>query len=386
MVPVLLAASTSVFIVSLFAVPLSDSEHRWVWVAVSGGVMVACVVALILLTRRQRVVPPAEPIDVATADREGRVFLAKVLDVHTVQHTDGRALTAVRLIAQPRNRPIYQTTIGVELRSVLTLGMIVVVAQADPDKPGLTLLDPPPSHWAQVAQQEYRLTPIWTAPQWEDDRGIPRWLRSAPIAVVVLSVLLAVGGRGWVAVQELDTSGSFFGQRNPWPSATPKLDLFDPENTQRAVDELIEASGVTESTWVEVQRYTARFDLLTGPGAQTTDTWQWQGQSPTRVGPESLQSDPDELPDELFDLTTIDWSLVGALMEQVPELTGINDPDATVYISRPTVEEVTTTVQFQIIASSAYYTGTVIADQNGQVVTMWDGAPGSPAAEWDASH
>ncbi len=164
-------------------------------------------------------------------------------------------------------------------------------------------------------------------------------------------------------------------------------DVFQSAQTRQVVDDLVAVAGGTQFTELVMYREYVVSEAPTTPGAPTTDQYNWRDGEATREGAATIQPDPAELPDELFDVTTVDWSLVEPLVAQLPELTGIADPQgAGVLVRRATDVNVTTPVEFHLSLSDDYYDAYLTADATGAIVSMHGGHPDSPSAAWEAAH
>lgn len=150
------------------------------------------------------------------------------------------------------------------------------------------------------------------------------------------------------------------------------------------IADLVEVVGDTQFVSVTLGRGSAYAEALTGPEAKTTDDFYWRDGKAGRDGPTSSQPTRKGLADSLFDVATVDWTLMEGLAAQVPELVGRNTSDFSVTVeladSEPSV------VQFDIYVPSNYpgsgESAWIVADATGRIVSMRGGDPGSPVATW----
>ncbi|GEL46682.1 hypothetical protein CHO01_17980 [Cellulomonas hominis] len=394
----LLAFTSGVLATSivLLATGIGDGGLPWV-------VPVAAVVGAILLTlvsigtTLAGVRAPREK-DVEAAVRENRISLARVLETRaTGSSVNDQPVCDIRLVVASRTRPAYTTTtralVNLGSLPVLQGGAVVVVAQLHADRPEVALLDPAPADWRDAAQRDTTVRTMPEAPVWEappapgrDRRGLLR----IPGVLLVVAFLAGVGLRAW---PERDVVTSL-AQGTSLSDAVAQRDrdraeaasIFPAVRTREVVDDLAEVAGGTQFTEVLLFQTYAVAEALTTPGAQTTDRFVWRDGGASRDGAATIQPDPAELPDELFDVTQVDWSVVERLTAQAAELTGIDDADGpTVIVRRSTTDE-GAPLQVVVSVDDDYRDAWLTADASGNVVEMRGGAPGSASAAWEAEH
>ncbi|WP_217616214.1 hypothetical protein [Cellulomonas sp. GbtcB1] len=406
MLRLLLSAVIGFFVASV-VLRVADLDAGWEWAfGVSLGVMVPLMV-LVSIGRTFAGARSARPQDVEAALRENRVSLAKVLETRATGTTiNDQPLCEIRLVVASRTRPAYTTT----TRSVVNLGRlpglqrgaVVVVAQLDAERPDVALLDPAPAGWQEIADRDTHVRDLPEAPVWEagpargrDRRGLIR----IPAVLLLVLALVGFGARVWpvrdealalvqgTPLEEVQAeAGAASGPVTDTETDAP-VDLFAAANTRGAVDDLAAVAGGTQFTEVGIYGDYIVAEGLTAPGAPTTDRYTWRDGEAARDGAATIQPDPATLPDELFDVTAVDWSLVEPLVAQVPELTGITAPDGpSVLVRRATDPAVTTPVEFHLWLGDEYYDAFLTADATGTVVSMHGGRPGSPSEAWEAAH
>lgn len=394
----LLAFTSGVLATSivLLATGIGDGGLPWV-------VPVAAVVGAILLTlvsigsTLAGVRAPREK-DVEAAVRENRVSLARVLETRaTGSSVNDQPVCDIRLVVASRTRPAYTTTtralVNLGTLPALQNGAVVVVAQLHADRPEVALLDPAPADWRDAAQRDTTVRTMPEAPVWEappapgrDRRGLLR----IPGVLLVVAFLAGVGLRAW---PERDVVTSL-AQGTSLSDAVAQRDrdraeaasILPAVRTREVVDDLAAVAGGTQFTEVLLFQTYAVAEALTTPGAQTTDRFVWRDGGASRDGAATIQPDPAELPDELFDVTQVDWSVVERLTAQAAELTGIDDADGpTVIVRRSTTDE-GAPLQVVVSVDDDYRDAWLTADASGNVVEMRGGAPGSASAAWEAEH
>ena len=406
MLRLLLSAVIGFFVASV-VLRVADLDAGWEWAfGASLGVMVPLMV-LVSIGRTFAGSRHARPQDVEAALRENRVSLAKVLDTRATGTTiNDQPLCEIRLVVASRTRPAYTTT----TRSVVNLGRlpglqrgaVVVVAQLDAERPDVALLDPAPAGWQDIADRDTHVRDLPEAPVWEaapargrDRRGLIR----IPAVLLLVLALVGFGARVWpvrdealalvqgTPLEEVQAeAGAASGPVTDAETAAP-VDLFAAANTRGAVDDLAAVAGGTQFTEVGIYGDYIVAEGLTAPGAPTTDRYTWRDGEAARDGAATIQPDPATLPDELFDVTAVDWSLVEPLVAQVPELTGITAPGGpSVLVRRATDPAVTTPVEFHLWVGDEYDDAYLTADATGTVVSMHGGRPGSPSEAWEAAH
>jgi hypothetical protein len=403
----LLLSAVIGFFVASVVLRVADLDAGWEWAfGVSLGVMVPLMV-LVSIGRTFAGARSARPQDVEAALRENRVSLAKVLETRaTGTSINDQPLCEIRLVVASRTRPAYTTT----TRSVVNLGRlpglqrgaVVVVAQLDAERPDVALLDPAPAGWQEIADRDTHVRDLPEAPAWDappargrDRRGLIR----IPAVLLLVLALVGFGARVWpvrdealalvqgTPLEEVQAeAGAASGPVTDTETAAP-VDLFTAANTRGAVDDLAAVAGGTQFTEVGIYGDYIVAEGLTAPGSPTTDRYTWRDGEATRDGAAPIQPDPAALPDELFDVTAVDWSLVEPLVARVPELTGITAPDGpSVLVRRATDPAVTTPVEFHLWLGDEYYDAYLTADATGTVVSMHGGRPGSPSEAWEAAH
>lgn len=399
----LLLSAVIGFFVASVVLRATGLDDGWEW---AFGVSLGIMIPLMVLTSIGRSFAGsrhARPQDVEAALRENRVSLAKVLETRaTGTSINDQPLCEIWLVVASRTRPAYTTT----TRTVVNLGRlpglqrgaVVVVAQLDAERPDVALLDPPPAGWQEIADRDTHVRTLPEAPVWEappapgrDRRGLLR----IPAVLFLVFAVIGFGARVWpVRDEALDlVQGTPLdevraeAQQVAETEAPEVYDVFSPAQTQRVVDDLAAVAGGTQFTELVMYREYVVSEAPTTPGAPTTDQYNWRDGEATREGAATIQPDPGALPDQLFDVTTVDWSLVEPLVAQLPALTGIADPHgAMVLVRRATDVNVTTPVEFHLSLSDDYYDAYLTADATGQVVSMHGGHPESPSAAWEAAH
>ena len=224
--------------------------------------------------------------------------------------------------------------------------------------------------------------------------------RSQPI-VAAVAVLVLCGVIWWAvsrssgASSESVTSETAASEStaSPTPSADPGPPTYTAELAPQVIADLVEVVGDTQFVSVTLGRGSAHAVALTGPGAKTTDDYSWSDGKASRDGRSPNQYPRKDLPDKLFDVTTVDWTSLQALADRMPDLTGISDQDVSVWVIRAdTRADSSSAASFSTCMKKrgADILGTedcearVITDATGRIVWMRGGAPGSPASRWAA--
>jgi len=227
--------------------------------------------------------------------------------------------------------------------------------------------------------------------------------RGLLVAVAVVVVLLVVGGGAWgVAALSgmLDTPSASSPDKPPSSAArddptttgggrNPGNDTSDPpvgslpvysaERMEQIADDLVDAVGGPQVTWVVFYEggYVIAYAPLE-PGSTKFDEYTWRDGKVTH-GPLSIQPDAADVPKMLFDLTTVDWTVVEPLVDKVPELAP-EEPLGFVSVHRPGTMMstyssvftygVTTPVMFTVATHGDYGSSMIYADAAGKVVKV----------------
>lgn|GEM_PF-953997 len=394
---VLLAAVSGVLVASLVLMITGVGDGGLPWVLPVAAVVGTLLLTVVSIGSTMAGIRAPRPTDVEAAVRENRVSLARVLETRATGTTvNDQPVCDIRLVVASRTRPAYTTTTRALLNlgtlASLPSGAVVVVAQLDPDRPEVALLDPAPAEWQAAAARDTTVREMPEAPVWEappargrDARGLLR----IPAALLVVVFLAGFVVRVWPerSVVTALVGGSSLSEavaareRERAEAAS----IFPAERTQQVVDDLVAVAGGSQFTEVVLFQTFAVAEGLTSPGAQTTDRYVWRDGSATRDGAATIQPDPAELPTKLFDLTQLDWSVVERLTAQAAELTGIDDPDGPSVSFRRSMDE-TAALEITMGVDDDYRDAWITADPVGTVLEMRGGAPGSPAAAWEAEH
>lgn len=323
--------------------------------------------------------------DLEAAEREGRISLAKVLDTRaTGSSVNDQPICEIRVIVAPRTRQPYETTIRtlVNLGRLPSLqrGAVVVVAQPKADRPEVALLDPAPEAWQRLADQDTQVRAIEQAPVWEaaplpgrDTRGLLR----IPASVLLLVLLAAFVATLWPAREPLLAVAR--GTSLEDARAQLELDqenaasIFPADRTPGVVDDLLAAAGSDQVTELSIYKTYAFATAPTAPGAATTDEYWWRDGSVEERGASSIQ--PDDTAAQLFDATSIDWTMVEGLVDQSSQTLGIStDSGPYVSVERPESladgDWVYGEVQIRVHLSDDYSNGYVTFDTSGQVLDV----------------
>lgn len=260
----------------------------------------------------------------AGASRFGRFTGAgpALARVETIQRagmeTNGQQDCELRLVVVPTGEKPYLTTI----RSVLATadlrlyspGSIIVVKRLSDTKPAVTILKDAPPAMAQrlaAARSDPSLIPPTSdVPEWSASAPItrarnPLWNRVLAIVVIALAaaVTLIPAYRliGWTAsnIVALDFDGN---------------NMIDGRHQQEAMEQIAAAAGTWKFTDINFYDSYVIVEGLTAPGAATTDEYNWRYGRAFREGPAFIQ--PQELDAELFDASTIDFSIIPRLVAE----------------------------------------------------------------------
>ncbi|MFI2486653.1 hypothetical protein ACH47X_07055 [Promicromonospora kroppenstedtii] len=353
-------------------------------------------------TNALRTTPPVDVV--VTAEREGRLHLAKVLDISsTGTEINDDPVAELRLAVDARTRTRYTTTTRVLIdRTRLPQfqpGAVVVVLQEKADAPGVTLLQSPPQSWREKAAQaaaDDRVARMDEPPEWatpvpagRDARGLVK----IPAAVLALLVLVGFAARLYPVREDITAV----------LTGTPLLEVsaaqerrveqeastLEPARAQEVVAAFVAEAGHSGFLSVGLGSTTATATMPAEPGSDHTDELWWSRGDITRHEPSSIQPRDDELPLEPFDAADVDWGALQELAERLPRQAGFEPEDlVTVQVRVPTSAFDDAGLPYEIIVwgSGPYDDASVTYDPDGEVVDMYGGAKGSEIATWEAEH
>ncbi|MCL2466199.1 MAG: hypothetical protein FWF02_04820 [Micrococcales bacterium] len=229
--------------------------------------------------------------------------------------------------------------------------------------------------------------------------------RRVAVATAVVVALVLVAGSAWGVVRlaawastntpaaapsshtptrpPVGSGGS--GQSDDGPSQNDEQDpavsgpTYSADRLERIVDDLVEAAGTTQFTWVVFyDGYTIAL-APKEPGSPYLDEFTWRAGKVAQK-PATTQPTAGDVPKMLFDLTKVDWTVVEPLLATVPE----HAPDEKVgYVSvhRPGtmmtsyswvfVYGVTTETMFTVAMTGDYHNSMIAADSSGTIVKVF---------------
>ena len=246
-----------------------------------------------------------------------------------------------------------------------------------------------------TSPQPYPGPPAGPAPEPGPDRSSARTWRRTAVAVagvvIVAVALWAVLSRPWskdtppaaaptgqtsTGPAPSDGSAGPGGQAGPAdsPGSAPTGPTYSADRIDQVLADLYDATGGTQFAQIVFYPDYVYATAVTTPGAATFDAFTWRDGEVTHQ-PSPVQPKPSDL----FDASTVDWTLAERLVAQMPDLTGVDDPART-YVSVSLLGS-GGAPQFMVMTMSDYYQPWVLADAAGNVTQMGGGAPGSPAAD-----
>ncbi|WP_369375277.1 hypothetical protein AB1046_11180 [Promicromonospora sp. Populi] len=351
---------------------------------------------------------PAPSADtIATAEREGRLHLAKVLDIKsTGTLINNNPVAELRLVVATSARAPYTTRTRALIDQVrlpqFQPGNIVVVLQDKADAPRVALVQSPPQSWrekAEKAEDSARISRLGDAPEWSgpapssggmrDARGILR----IPAAVLVL--LLVVGFAARLYPVRADITAIVTGTPLAEVAAAQELRVarenstLNPERVQEVIDDFVAEAGHSRFTSVRLGWTHASATMPTAPGANTTDDLTWRNGGVSGHDPSLIQPSDDELPLQTFDAADVDWDELLGLADRLPQQAGFQPDDvAIVFVEVPpsAFNDASLPYEIDVSGSGPYYDATVTYNPDGEVINMYGGAEGSEIAEWEANH
>jgi hypothetical protein len=377
----------------------------WLPTALAIGILtvILSTVAMGLSTAAGSVLRPAPSDDaIATAEREGRLHLARVADISsTGTRINDNPVAELQLVVASSSRSPYSTRTRALIDQVrlpqFQPGNVVVVLQDKADQPAVTLVQSPPPSWRDKAAGDTRVGRMDHAPEWaqesrssktRDARGILR----IPAAVLVLLLVVGVAARLYPVRSEL---AEILAGASPSEVADARMlrleraeSTLDPSRAQEVIDDLVAEAGHSQFTEVHLGSTTATGTVPTAPGADTTDDIDWRGGEVTAREPSLIQPSGDELPLQTFDAADVDWAGLQGLADRLPEQGGFeleDAPSVTVSVPSRTFNEDDLPYQISIWGSGAYHDASVTYDPDGNVISMNGGAAGSEIAAWAAA-
>jgi len=145
---------------------------------------------------------------------------------------------------------------------------------------------------------------------------------------------------------------------------------YSAARVEEILADLYEATGGTEFTRINMFTDYVVATARTAPGASTFDRYTWRNGKVTHQAA-TIQPKPEEV----FDAAGVDWTLAEKLADQVPQLTGVDEPNninVQVYLLSKT------TLVFQLGTRNDYYHPWIRADKNGKILTVSTDVPGYP--------
>ncbi|MFD6140587.1 hypothetical protein [Promicromonospora sp. NPDC060271] len=336
---------------------------------------------------------------IATAEREGRLHLARVLDISsTGTQINDNPVAELRLVVAPSTRSAYSTRTRALIDQVrlpqFQPGNVVVVLQEKADQPAVTLVQSPPQSWRDRAANDTRVGRMDHAPEWaqeatstRDARGILR----IPAVVLVLLLVVGFAARLYPVRAELTEILAGASPSEVADARTLRLEraesTLDPARAQEVIDDLVAEAGHTRFTKVNLGSTTATGTVPTTPDADTTDEISWRDGKVTAREPSLIQPSGGELPLQTFDAADVDWAGLQELADRLPQQGGFELDDApSVTVSVPSRASAEDGLPYQISVwgSGAYHDASVTYDPDGNVIGMNGGAAGSEIAAWVA--
>jgi hypothetical protein len=342
--------------------------------------------------------PTPSDAAIEAAEREGRLHLARVLDISsTGTRINDNPVAELRLVVATTARPAYSTRTRALIDQVrlpqFQPGNVVVVLQEKADGPAVTLVQSPPQSWRDKAADDTRVGRMDHAPEWtaepsrvRDTRGFLR----IPAVVLVLLLVVGFAARLYPVRSELGAVLTGTPLADVVAARTQRVDrensTVNPARAQEVVDDFVAEVGHSNFTSVRLGALNASATMPTAPGANTTDDLTWRDGRVTDHEPSLIQPRDDELPLRTFDAADVDWASLQELADRLPEQAGFVPESApTVYVSVPMFDEAGLPYEIDVSASSPYHDASVTYGPDGTVLTMYGGADGSEIAEWEAA-
>ncbi|WP_285107255.1 hypothetical protein [Promicromonospora sp. MEB111] len=339
---------------------------------------------------------------VVTAEREGRLHLAKVLDISsTGTEINDDPVAELRLAVAARTRAAYTTTTRALIdRTRLPQfqpGAVVVVLQEKADAPGVTLLQSPPQSWREKAAQADTVARMDEPDEWaavpvsagRDARGLVK------IPAVLLALLVLVGFAARLYPVREDVAAVLSGTPLLEVSAAQErrvdreASTLDPVRAQEVVDAFVAEAGDSSFTDVGLGSTTATATVPATPGSDNTDDLVWARGDVVRHEPSPIQPSDDELPLLTFDAADVDWGSLQELADRLPRQAGFEPEDLVtvrVHVPNPAFGDTGRAYEIVVWGSGPYDDASVTYGPDGEVVDMYGGAKGSEVARWDADH
>ena len=241
---------------------------------------------------------------VVTAEREGRLHLAKVLDISsTGTEINDDPVAELRLAVDSRTRARYTTTTRALIdRTRLPQfqpGAVVVVLQEKADAPGVTLLQSPPQSWREKATQADSVARMDEPPEWaapvpagRDTRGLVK----IPAAVLALLVLVGFAARLYPVREDITAvlTGTPLLEVSAAQErrAEQEASTLDPARAREVVDTFVAEAGHSDFLSVGLGGTTATATVPAEPGSDHTDELWWSRGDITRHEPCLLYTSP----------------------------------------------------------------------------------------------
>lgn len=296
--------------------------------------------------------------------------------IESIQRTgllvDGLSECVIRLVVQPSAGAAYQTMskqalTDEQLRSV-TPGAVIAVTRLGAYRPDVAVIAAPSAEWMariEAVRRDPSLipsassAPLWSAgkPPQTGSTGGRVVRRSIGIAVLIAGAALAlVPAYGSIdrAAESL-VAGDLGG-----------TSMVTGNYQQLAVDELAAAVGSYQFSDVRFYDSYVIATAATTEGATTADQFTWRFGRVYSQEPELIQ--PADLQSELFDASTLDFSMVAVVTKEAMAASGITSFES-VYpgVSLPTTGEGAPVIT--VYLSSDYESLTYVYDFEGTLLT-----------------
>ncbi|MEV0952056.1 hypothetical protein [Promicromonospora sp. NPDC050249] len=285
-----------------------------------------------LLTAAGSVLRPASSDDaIATAEREGRLHLARVVDISsTGTRINDNPVAELRLVVASSSRSPYSTRTRALIDQVrlpqFQPGNVAVVLQEKADQPAVTLVQSPPQSWRDKVADDTHVSRMDHAPEWAQEPSTTRDARGIlriPAAVLVLLLVVGFAARLYPVRSELAEILAGASPSEVADARTLGLEraesTLEPARAQEVIDALVAEAGHSRFTEIQLGSTTASGTVPSSPDADTTDDIDWRDGEVTGREPSLIQPSGDELPLQTFDVADVDWVGLQGLADRLPE-------------------------------------------------------------------
>lgn len=250
---------------------------------------------------------------------------------------DGAQQVDVRVSVFSRDDSPYQTTMRavVEdegIRALRTGALLPVLRLGPRVRPDVSYVPSPPPEWAQrldaLRAESTTLPPASDVPPWETATtttpGTPKpgTPRRGPAALVGLALVAATAALVLIPAYPSIARGFNNIAQGRWDGSNMVTGLYQ----QESVDQMVAAAGTTQFTSVNFYPSYIIGEAISRDDPEFVDEVQWRYGRAWVEGPAFIQ--PADIPEQLFDVAGLDFSMVAQSAQDAIARAQIPDPES----------------------------------------------------------